>query len=162
MCLHGWVSLAGAALPSSGGPEKSQLSQTPSGGGEASTQAQPRWRSGEAESLQSDWTSCSPGAPTQGRWHHLSLLAHLRAQSQFIWRWHSARPWKAGPESGRGHRENRTNADGAKVRNLSPVGQSSYKDAEKTRQPAFLREGGWGVGGQGARGDRTPTGRPPD
>lgn len=162
MCLHGWVSLAGAALPSSGGPEKSQLSQTPSVAGEASTQAQPRWRSGEAESLQSDWTSCSPGAPTQGHWHHLSLLAHLRAQSQFIWRWHSARPWKAGPESGRGIVKT------GQMQMEQRCGISPLWDNLPTKMPRrpvswhFCGRGAGAVGGQEARGDRTPTGRPPD
>lgn len=55
------------------------------------------------------------------------------------------------PESGRGHREDRTNTDGAKLhptpppRNPFPVEQSSYKKAEKTRQLAFLQERGLGL-----------------
>ena len=64
--------------------------------GKARARPQPQWQGGEAESLRSGWTSCSPGAPHPGALAPPSLLAHLRAQSQFIWRWDSARPWKGG------------------------------------------------------------------
>lgn len=152
--MFAWMSEPGwYCAPIFRGPRKRHCPQTLSVAGEASARPQPRWRSGEAESLRGSWTSCSPSAPHPGALASPLPPGTPQGAVTVYLEMAQCPSLEARPESGRGHRENRTNTDGAKVhpprpthtRNPFPVEQPSYREAEKTRQPAFLRERGLGL-----------------
>ena len=167
--MFAWMSEPGwYCAPIFRGPRKRHCPQTLSVAGEASARPQPRWRSGEAESLRGSWTSCSPSAPHPGALASPLPPGTPQGAVTVYLEMAQCPSLEARPESGRGHRENRTNTDGAKVHPPRPTqGIPSLWNSlptERLKRPVsqhFCGRGGWGCGRAGSARGQGPHGMAP-